>query len=299
MMSLPSNVTPFFIVGAQRSGTTLLRLMLNCHTRLCVPFESVFITEFFHRLSEFKELAEPTNCRRLLNEIATHRFVLKGELLPDPEAVLAQSPQTYAELVDAIFSVLAHREQKVRWGDKTPSYVTEIDTLWQLFPGAKFIHLVRDGRDVALSLRRVAWGNKHLPRAAEDWRRKTELAHKMGAMIPENFFEVRYEDLIQNTGQVLKSICEFLSEPYEAAMLSYHERAREFMPENSLQWHHTSVSPIDANKVYEWKGLMPNTDRAIFESIAGSSLKLFGYETEDRPATLATRVRKLRYHLGC
>lgn len=276
----------------------MLRLMLNCHSRLCVPFESVFITQLYKRLPEFGDLSREDNLTRLLAEISSHHFVIKGNLLPDPHLVMKLQPTTYPEVIDAMFSVLAIRDVKPRWGDKTPSYVSEMDVLWKLFPNAKFIHLVRDGRDVALSLKRVSWGGNHLPRNAEDWRRKTELAHKMGAMIPGNFLEARYEDLVRDTEAVLRRICAFLGETFEPQMLRHYEGAKDCMPPQSLQWHASSISQVDEQKVYEWKSKMPPTDRVIFEGIAGEALDLFGYEREGRPSTWISRLRKLMYYLA-
>src|SRR5215472_17733908 len=101
---MPDRGAPFFVVGAQRSGTTMLRLMLNNHPRLAIPVESGFIPVFFSRLAEYGNLAEPSNTARLLKDISLHPKVVKGGLVPDVYAVLSQSVATYGELVDAIFS---------------------------------------------------------------------------------------------------------------------------------------------------------------------------------------------------
>lgn len=289
---------PFFVICTQRSGSTLLRLMLNCHSRLCVPFESAFITKIYYRLHEFGDLSQRDNLEKLIYEIGSDRFVIKGNLLPDPQKILAKAPQTYGQVIAAMFSHLAQRNGKVRWGDKTPAYVTEMDILWNLFPNAKFVHLVRDGRDVALSLRGISWGTGHLPRSAESWQRKTELVHKMGAMIPGNFLEIRYEDLVLDAEKTLREICIFLGEAFEPQMLRYHENAREQIPEQSLQWHHNSTAELNPEKVFEWKRIMSKNDRIIFESIAGDSLELFGYERENRASTWSTRLKKLTYYLS-
>lgn len=296
--SLAGENRPFFILGAQRSGTTLLRLMLNAHSRMAVPFESNFIPYMYRRIDEFGDLAQEANLRRLLDEIAANRFVKRGQLLPDAEDVVRRRPTTYAEVVDAIFSVLAERQHKVRWGDKTPGYEVALDELWHLFPQALFIHLVRDGRDVALSHRRVSFRSSNLLKAAADWQRRTELAHKMGSMIPQSFLEIRYEDLVRSTETTLRAICNFLGEDFEPPMLEHHERAKEAMPEDALKWHASSVSKVDESKVFEWKTQMSIADRCIFDDIAGSTLELFGYEREKAQAVWATRVRKLSYYLG-
>jgi len=98
------NAEPFFVLGAQRSGTTMLRLMLNNHPRLAVPHETVYVTQFHRKLQRYGDLAQHANMRTLLDDIAAHPQVVKGRLIDDKEAVLAQDPTTYAELIDAIMT---------------------------------------------------------------------------------------------------------------------------------------------------------------------------------------------------
>ena len=126
---------PFFIVGAQRSGTTLFRLMLNRHPQLSVPFESGFIPVFYRKLPEYGDLKQRENVQRLLKDIAEYPHQQYDPLIKDPGAILAHPIGSYADLVDAIFRVDAATRHKTRWGDKTPGYETDIDVLWTLFPG--------------------------------------------------------------------------------------------------------------------------------------------------------------------
>jgi hypothetical protein len=294
-MSTSASLTPFFVVGAQRSGTTMLRLMLNNHPRLAVPFESGFITVFHARLAEYGDLTERANAHRLLKDICQHPKVQKGGLVADPGAVLGHKIQSYADLVDAIFTEYARLKGKPRWGDKTPAYITDIDVLWQVVPGCKIVHLVRDGRDVALSLGGLKWGTRHVPRAAEDWRWKTVLAHKVGTVLGEHFLEVRFEDVVADPERELRRICGFLGEAFDPAVLDYPATAEGEMPSDSLQWHRTSTRAPDTAKVYLWKQRMPLEDRILFEEIAGDALAMFGYELERRAPTLRTRMKGVYY----
>jgi hypothetical protein len=272
--------------------------MLNRHAAFAVPFESEFIPGFHARLSDYGDLRRPEDRRRMLDAIADTPFVQKGRLVPDKEAVLRRTGEGgYAELVDAVFSEYAVRQGKRRWGDKTPGYVTRLDLLWQLFPGCRIVHLVRDGRDVALSLRRVDWGSTHVPRVAEDWRWKTTLAHKMGRMLGDHYLEVRYEDLVSAPEIELRRICRFLGESYDPMMLRYPETARAEIPDDSMQWHATSVRAPDPEKAYAWKRSMSHADQVLFEHVAGDALARFGYErVHDRP-TLRSRAKALYYTL--
>jgi hypothetical protein len=290
-----SSPTPFFIVGAQRSGTTMLRLMLNQHPEIVVPFESGFITVFYRKLGKYGELSNAENLRRLLSDIQAYPLVKKGQLIGDPAAVLAHPIHNYADLVRAIFATHAHDKGKQRWGDKTPSYVTDLEVLWALFPGCHIIHMVRDGRDVALSNRSLEWGIRSLPRAAEDWRWKTVLGHKIGTVLGRHYLELRYEELVLRTEYALGSVCDFLRVPYDSRMLAYPETGAREMPKESLDWHRNSVKAPNPSLVYNWKQNMSIADRIIFEQIAGDALDIFGYEREGQPSTLGSRLKNLYY----
>lgn len=289
------NQPPFFVVGAQRSGTTMLRLMLNKHPEVSVPFESGFIVDFFRVGQAYGDLAHEDNARRLLLDIAAHPLVRKGALVPSPDAVLRYPIRCYRDVVDAIFRVHALGQGKQRWGDKTPSYVTEVDTLRAIFPHCKIVHLVRDGRDVAISNRNVEWGIRSLPRAAADWRWKTLLAHKVGSVLGPDYLMVRYEDLVAQPEASLRRIAEFLGIEYTPAMLDYPDGGAAQMPLESMRWHRNSIRAPDVALVGQWKRAMARSDRIIFEQCAGDALKTFGYELEGRSSTLGSRLRNLYF----
>ncbi len=288
---------PFFIVGAQRSGTTMLRLMLNQHSELCVPFETVFIPEFYDRIPDYQGPGGETRIEELLDDIIADPWVRKGDLIPDREAVLDKRPSDYAELVDAIFRTFAERQDKEIWGDKTPTYVEHIDVLDRLFPDCRVIHLVRDGRDVALSLSGISWGSRNLVRNAAEWRWKVVMGRKMGNMLRDRYLEIPYEKLVAAPGETLASVCGFLGVPFEEEMLAYPDAAAAAMPEKSLKWHRSSVSAPNPDKVDVWRTKMDASDRIVFDQVAGDALESFGYERVQSKPTWASRIRYARYAL--
>ena len=302
-MTLQSNervYPPFFVVGAQRSGTTVLRLMLNRHPELAIPFESGFIIPFLQRLPEYGDLNRRENARRLLTDIAGYYLIADwGRWITDFEAILANPIRDYADLVHAIFLTHAQAKGKSRWGDKTPGQETNIDALWHMFPGCRILHLVRDGRGVAQSNKRVSWGIHSLPRAASDWSWKVTLGHKMGALLGPHYHEVRYENLVLQPEAVLREICAFLGVPYEPVMLGYPETAAREMPPGTEQWHSRSVQALNPSLVFAWKRDMSRADQIIFEQIAGDTLDLLGYHRERLPSTLASRMKNLYYATFC
>ena len=287
---------PFFVLGAQRSGTTMMRLMLNSHRRLAVPHETVFVTQFFRKLESYGDLGKAENRRRLLDDIADHTLVKRGKLIPDKEAVLAQEPSSYGEFIDAIMTTYAESHGKARWGDKTPYYTPDIDVLNQIFPRAKFIQVLRDGRDVALSQRDIGWLSNNSFALAQDWSWKTTVCHKVGRSLgPGRYLELRYEDLVREPEASLRKACAFLGEEFDPQMLHYHEAAKQVVPAESLQWHQNSVRPPDASKIFAWKNDLPKTDQIIFEEVAGDTLEYFGYERAPINPSFFTKLRKIYY----
>ncbi len=295
-MEASSRKPPFFVLGSQRSGTTMLRLMLNRHPELCVPHETGFMTRFFGELHNYGDLSHRDNAARLLDDIARTPKIAKGGHILDREAILSRPISTYSELIDAIMDEYTQAQGKTRWGDKTPFYTLDIDVLWKLFPGCKIIHLVRDGRDVLLSQRKISWCSNSVPRLADDWRWKTTVCHKVGSVLgASHFLELRYEDLVRDTEATLGTICDFLGEAFDPAMLHHHESATADVPTGSLQWHRNSVKAPDPAKLFAWKRWLSPADRIIFEQIAGPTLDLFGYEREHQPSTLGSRLKNLYY----
>lgn len=288
---------PLFLLGSQRSGTTMLRLMLNNHPSLAIPHESAFITIYFKKLSKYGDLGDRANARRLLSDVSQHPLVKRGKLIADPDAILDRPIKSYRDFVDAIFQAYAQALGKPRWGDKTPFYTPDIDVIRTIFPDAKILHLVRDGRDVVLSQRSIEWMSSNLPKLALDWQWKTTIAHKVGAVLKDDFLEIHYEDLVLSPEETLRKICHFVREPYEPAMLSYSESAKDVVPAESLKWHRNSIQPPDPSQLFKWKTQLSRAERIIFEQLAGEALDLFGYEREHLPPTAASRALKVYYTL--
>ncbi|RMF40576.1 MAG: sulfotransferase, partial [Anaerolineae bacterium] len=147
---------PFFIVGHPRSGTTLLRFMLSSHPRLYIPEETGFIPFLLPRRMHHAPLSL-AQTRRLLARIARLNYLWDG-LVDDLPAFYAALPApTLPVILDTLYRRQIAPFGAQRWGDKTPLYVQHIPLLADLFPGAQFIHIIRDGRDAALSARKK-WG---------------------------------------------------------------------------------------------------------------------------------------------
>jgi hypothetical protein len=277
---------PFFIVGSARSGTTLLRLMLNAHPEVAVPPESRFITELWTGSGEVP--VEP-----LLAAIAAHSRFTAWDVPIEAvrEELGGRSTASYADVITAPHRAYARLNGKARWGDKTPRYVEHIPFTSDLLPDARFIHLIRDGRNVALSYADVPFGPKTVAGAARLWADRVSAGMSGGRPLGGRYLEVRYEDLVEDAKNQTKSICNFLSLEFDPGMLDYTERARAaVLPRASAHNPHVMERPMA--KTRSWEHDMPDRHVQIFEAVAGDLLSELGYPRRhpDPPASVRWRA---------
>jgi len=292
---------PFFIVGFQRSGTTMLRLMLNAHPEIAIPHDSAELWhDYRDKAGDYRDLNDRANCARMIDDLlAEPRIKAWQAELPREQLLAEPLPGSFSGVMARFHTVFAERHGKTRWGDKNTGTLVELDKLNALFPDCKIIHLVRDGRDCALShlSKEYIYGYENILRVAVEWRDQVTLCHKMGGMLPaRRFLELRYEDLVQDTETHLRKLCDFLGVDYSANMLAYHQQVDENVPsEKRGLWPLLDQPPLAAN-LYKWKTRMKPADRAVFERNAGALLRDFGYETLPRPVR-GGRLHELWYHL--
>jgi Sulfotransferase family len=271
-----------FIVGSPRSGTTLLRAMFDSHSMLAIPPESYFIVGLQH---QFANSDHRLDRDQFLSALAHHeRFQLWGIHEDEVAAALGRrQPATYADAIRTVYQLYAQRVGKPRFGDKTPRYSIDIPLLAALFQEAVFVHIIRDGRDVALSLMDVRLGQGHVREAALLWRDRVEAARGSGAVLgPRRYREIRYEALIDEPESALESLCAFVQLDFEPGMLDYFERVKE-MPDPALgvryrPRHHTRLVLPPTKGLRDWRTQMSPRDLAVFEANAGDLLFALGYE---------------------
>jgi hypothetical protein len=281
---------PVFIVGCPRSGTTLLRMMLDSHPDLAIPPESHFIPKVW-ALRRRYEQDGAAKVERLVSDIMrTNRFKEWG--LPDEEVWVRLRSLTkprIADVIGAFFVAYAEREGKRRWGDKTPGYSIEMVAIANLFPTARFVHLIRDGRDVATSIRQNFQNVGDID-AALVWAMRVRKGRAQGRTLgSDRYLEVRYEDLVKDPQDVLTSICDFVALEYCPEMLDYSRRVREAVPEGEQERIHTRLLKPPTKGLRDWRHEMSSAELALFEALAGRELQQFGYERALPDLALAVR----------
>jgi Sulfotransferase family len=282
-----------FIVGVGRSGTTMLRLMLDAHPDLAIPPETHFVPDL---IDAIEGGATPEQTVEVMTAVRQW-----GDLHTDPADVVARWRRLDSfepgPALRAFYEMYAERQGKPRYGEKTPAYVKNMLKIEGAMPEARFIHVIRDGRDVALSRwKRTLGGKDPAPagQVAETWQRRIRRAQRHGHKL-SHYLELRYEDLVTDTEPNLRRISEFLDLPWDPRMLTYYENAAERMSEMArdlpatdgkptrpgeerMQAHAMTQKPPDPAAMYRWKEKMAPADVAAFDAAAGDLLRDLGYE---------------------
>jgi hypothetical protein len=254
--------------------------MLSSHSKIYIPPESDFIPRLFLRRGRV-----PMTERKALENIRVvlrnRRFFRewKGEPLDAETFVGGLSDMSPASFLHALYGAYAAQYGATRWGDKSPIYTNYVGLLTEIFPEAQFVHLIRDGRDAALSslsaYRERFYVDLYF--AARSWRSRVRASRKAGAALgPGRYLEIRFEELTAHPEQVLRSVCRFLGESYAPAMSEPHALGRELLRPTG---RHAPVRHPVTPKSDRWRREMAPTDLRLFQEVAGDLLRDLGYET--------------------
>jgi hypothetical protein len=312
---------PVFVLGNPRSGTTMFRLVLAAHSEINIPPESAFIVKLFGKYGHVRSFTP-----RLL---AAFQDDLTG---PDPVVRLEEEWEistvrfwtddvpgfsgSYAELCSRLYrfySVEKGLGERAIWGDKNNAHHLYVDLLAWLYPNARFIHLVRDGRAVLASYQTLqASSHRRAPRLPRD---PAIVAHKwtdavqrirrhLAKYAPDRSIEVRYEDVLSDFRREITNVCNFLGLEYEAAMASFHKfnEEHDLEPRSYDAWKGNTRKPADESRAHAWRSALTPEDVHAFEAVAGRTLSAFGYPVEEAPRktlreglqTMLDRVREAR-----
>ena len=276
-------MNPFvFIVGAPRSGTTLLRRMVDAHRDIAVTRETHWITKVLEGENAVSPDAPATP--EVLARLRAHRKFARTEVDgPALDRLVARAaPVSYAELITKVFDLYGEAQGKRLVGDKVPDYVRNLPLLHRLWPAAKFVHLIRDGRDVCLSMltrerfarRFPTWQEDPISTAARSWDHLVRRGREAGAALPAGLYhEVRNERLVEDPAAECRVLCDFLGVPYDERMLSFHEGRTRDEPGLDAK---SAWRPVTSG-LRSWRTEMAPADVERFEAAAGDLLDELGY----------------------
>lgn len=287
------NRDPLLLVsGCPRSGTTLFRNMLAAHPDLAVPFdEGNFVTRVFGQM----KLAHRTDDLAWAWElIKQDRHFRAWELDVDQlEGVIAENPPaSYSDLIRVLFAAIAAKEGKPLTADKCTSYSMHWEWLAERFPTTKFVHVVRDPREVCMSLALQYFHHGGVAGAASWWLIHTMGTPKIAAALGDRWLEIRYEDLVSDPTGQLKTVCRHAGIEFDEAMLMYSDA--EHKPGGV---HRRTDSEAPKGDIRSWRGQLSHDDLVTIERMTGPVMKRFGYEPETKGITLAALDMTTRFLL--
>ena len=281
---------PIFIIGTERSGSNLLRLMLNQHPSIAIPHPPHILKEMMPLESLYGDLSLDRNFRKLIGDaialVKLHFFPWDGPLDADVAFAEAVGRDVYG-VKAALYDQYRRARGKKRWGCKSTFVIHYVDRVRRHHPDAKFIHLVRDGRDVAVSARRSVFNHFHPHYVGRLWGEQQRAAIDLARRLPaESMIVVRYEDLLDDPAREVRRVCGFINEDYSDALLDYFrsDEARS-LATHSRSWENVDKPVLKANRS-RYKRELSAGEIEAFERQAFEELKHFGYSPENNEARL-------------
>jgi len=277
---------PFFIVSSGRSGTTLLSVILNATGDVIVPPESDFIARAFPFFHDQREFDKNDYLDLAISFIRTSQAKTWGLSTEDlHQAFLEKRPVSFREVNETIIDLyLKRRDIKVRrWGIKRPVLIASIERIRSVFPEAKIIHLVRDGRDVYLSYQNVhrtgkKFGPKRLISSALYW---VDGLRRLRSLQSDVLIEIRYEDLLSDPGETLKNLCDFLGLEYDLEKLLKYNQDKQsteiISDEHGASIHSKIKNGLDPKNIQKYKKDMSAWKNFFFELLSAPYLEQYNY----------------------
>jgi len=311
-MKIPSEYIPdmdqlkdipvFFIVGRPRSGTTLLRTLLDSHTNTIVPPECQFIINLYPRYGKITHWNSKT-LEKFYNELVRQWLF---DLWPvDKEKLHKQllsctgeySYGTICKVVYSSYQSIFPHDQILSIGDKNPGYTIYTPKLLKIFPEARFIHIIRDYRDNFLSIRNVDFELPYISLTVSKWKLFIKKFRKAAFRHPGTHMEVRYEDLAHEPEKEFEKICHFLAIPYSASPLDFYQRKEEAMkiyPKEIMEKYQSSLfNKVNTSRIGLWESSLSATEIKVADAVAGKYAEMAGYRKKYAHPSIGIRIRSL------
>ncbi|HYA27262.1 MAG TPA: sulfotransferase [Acidobacteriota bacterium] len=287
--------SPIFVVGSARSGTTLLYSILLSSGKFAVYQAETLLLEVCK--PKYGNLKIARNYKKFINDWLHSKQFYRSALDPDEFTHVALNHhETYIEFMRHFMEHTANKQGKKRWAEQTPGHVFYVSLLSKSFPDAKFVHMIRDGRDVAVSKRKLGWSGtksgdtlKQLIYAAKSWEMSVKAGRKQGGELGDRYMEIRYEDMVHNNiDDVLARISHF-------ADISVDRKRIESSTQGSLGKANTAYdnqSPgISSKGVGRWKTELNNEEKNALHYAIGQTLTELRYELDSTRPDVSWKVK--------
>lgn len=281
-----------FILGNPRSGTTLLRIILNNHQNIIAPPECGFAHWWLEKYINWSWEQSKSNLSAFLKDLANSKKIETWHLDFNKlkELIIQNEPNTYGDLVNLVYLSYANEFEKIKVVvDKNNYYLNHLEDLNRIWPNSIYLHLIRDGRDVAssyLKIKEIDDKFKYKPKLtdnisaiAKEWVCNNDKIESLGLKFPNRYFRLRYEDLILNTAEVLQNLCDFLNLEFDPEALKYYENKdfNKIEPEETIQWKQKTREKPDSGNIGKFRDEMTPENIKAFMEIGATTLQKYDY----------------------
>lgn len=298
---------PIFVVGAARSGTTLMHRMLHAHPDIALMDEAAFFEGILKVRPVLPDLRAPGAVERFFELLPRIQHIQHwsgmDEVLADVRIRLAADPApSYGRFYFLLMDALARQSGARRCGDKTPENIRYLPELAAMFPRCQIIHMVRDPRGNIASRLRLDWASNDILSNAVKWKLDVRAGRRFGRTAPAGrYLEVKYEELVGAPEATLQHVCTFLGEAYRPEMLQFYE-SKSVLFKNE-PWKDTTFAPVTTNYIETWRKSLSPAQLFLIERVVGNELREFGYALSpwravDVPAAAPQLVRELASWVG-
>ncbi len=271
---------PVYVGGLERSGTSLIYALLASHSRIAMTRRTNLWTHFY---GQYGDLSDDANFDRCFEMMMRYRRLVVLDLDADRlHSEFMAGERSYGRLFDLLERQVADRLAKPRWGDKSLNTERYAGPIFEAFPGARIIHMVRDPRDRYASSK-TRWKRRRggVGAGVAEWLDSVALAEKNKAAHPDGYMTLRYEDLVQEPERWVRAVCDFIGEEYEPAMLDM-EGASKFKEQGSnSSYGSREVGVISTDSIGRYRQVLATTDIAFVDRVAGSEMRRLDYGLEE------------------
>ena len=292
--SNPSTASsPIFILGAERSGTTLLRLMLTAHPAICIPPESLFFVALESKYGAFSDLLP--QIEYFLNDLYNNNFHRFGEWNVDRQLLLNNlTNNQHLSYQRAVFTVYKTYRQQFDptasiWGDKNPFHIYQLGKIRRYFPGVKVILIVRDFRACYSFVKKLVakeqesgevWqGRKTVEGLTHQWNQVVKIIDKYHQKW-EQFYLISYEDLVREPSAQLAEICKWLGVDFQESLLDFYQKNAQsgLVPPSQIMWHPNTLEPVGVKGINAWQDELSFSEVETIELMNWKNLEKLGYK---------------------
>ena len=250
---------PIFIVGVPRSGTTLVRMILNAHSKIAIATETHFFRLFWASRDRHGDIKQDQNLLKLWDTFIKTKYFkdLKIDNAHEISKMIFSGERSYKAIYETILKEYARQNNKIRWGEKTPEHLEFVGTIFDFYPDAQVINVIRDPRDVALSFKKVPFGSNCVFSIARLWNRYIDVPKKQDIINRGSYLEVKYEDIVIKPKKMIGEMCAFINEEPDEKMFQFQKYSHSYIEKNE-PWKNGCLQPLTTSNIGKWKNELSN-----------------------------------------